>query len=141
MASPYHRKCLKIQNLQNGESSNSPIDSVCIDSALLIFVILNHFCHRTYLLQNGVAHMVTNNGICSLVKTILQNLHWLPVKCVHLNVLLTTYKCIYGETPKYLYDLLLIKKIIPTSLVIRLNSITFIVAGPILQNGLQGLKG
>ena len=71
---------------------------------------INHFQQ----IQNGAAHVVTNNRKYSHIKMILQKL----VKCVHLKTLITTYMCIYDEVPKYHSVLLLIKKIMPTSQVI-----------------------
>ena len=53
----------------------------------------------------------TNYVKYSHVKRILQQLHRLPVKeRVHFKVLITTCKWIYGEVPKYLCDLFLIKE-------------------------------
>ena len=50
-------------------------------------------------------------GKYSHVKTILQKINWLPVKQrIDFKILITTYKCIYSAAPKYLCDLLLIKK-------------------------------
>ena len=54
-----------------------------------LVVGLTHFCHIT---------------------SALYSLHWLPVRFRIHKVLLLTFKCIHGQAPKYLIDLLTVSK-------------------------------
>ena len=76
----------------------------CIDySNYLLYGTADYNINHLQQIQNGVACMVTNNGKYSPIKIILQKLHWLLVnQCIHLNILITAHKCIYGEASKYL---------------------------------------
>ena len=77
----------------------------------LLYGIAGYNINRLQRIQNGAARLVRNNGKYSHVKIIPQKLHWLPVKQrIHFKILITTYRCIYSEAPKYLCDLILIIK-------------------------------
>ena len=76
----------------------------------LLYDRANYNINRFQRIQNDATCMVTNNGKYSHVRIILEKLLWLPVKQrVLFKILITTCKCTYGEAPKYLCDLPLMK--------------------------------
>ena len=119
-------------------------------SSSLVYGIADYNINRLQRIQNGAARLATNNGKHSHVKIILRKLLWLPVnQRIHFKILITTYKCICGEAPKYLCDLLLIKKSgrflrsssqillqVPVSRRRCYGDCAFSVAGPCLWNRL-----
>ena len=61
--------------------------------------------------QNAAARLVTSTPRYCHITPILYELHWLPVKFrINLKLLLITFKALYGMAPKYIADLLNIKK-------------------------------
>ena len=45
------------------------------------------------------------------VTLLLFHLHWLPISyCIMFKILFLTFKCLYGQAPTYLIDLITIKK-------------------------------
>ena len=135
---------LKILDLITGESSISLSDlawnlGVIFDKPInmnshvtSVFVVLNHFCHRTHLLLwsmplwhlvqiivtllYGIALWDRNhlkqiqNAVDHTVTNNYSKINWLLVKQhIHFNILIMTYKYISDESPKYLCDLLITK--------------------------------
>ncbi len=57
--------------------------------------------------QAIVARLVTNSYKYDLITHILKDLHRLPVQQqINFKILLFTFKCLHGQAPKYLQDLL-----------------------------------
>ena len=58
--------------------------------------------------QNYAARILTNTRRFEHITPILRELHWLPITDrIKFKILVTTYKCINGQSPKYLKDLLI----------------------------------
>ena len=63
--------------------------------------------NRLQRLQNTAARIVTRTAKSDHITPVLQDLHWLPVKSrIDFKVLLLTHKCLYGNAPMYLKELL-----------------------------------
>ena len=61
-------------------------------------------------LQNAVAFLVTNVAKYDHITPTLVNLHWLPVTYrVNFKIAMLAHKCIYGNAPEYLKDLIKVK--------------------------------
>ena len=61
--------------------------------------------------QNAAARLVTSTPRYCHITPILYELHWLPVKFrIDFKLLLITFKALYGMAPKYIADLLNIRK-------------------------------
>ncbi len=59
-------------------------------------------------IQNTAVHLVTNSYKYDHITPIFKDLHWLPVQQrINLKILLFTFKCLHGQAPKYLQDLLI----------------------------------
>ena len=62
-------------------------------------------------IQNTAARLVTGTRKYDHITPILRELHWLQVDTrIIFKYLLITFKCIHGLAPKYLSDLLTLKK-------------------------------
>ena len=62
-------------------------------------------------IQNAVARLVTGTLRFCHVTPLLFHLHWLPISYrIKFKILLLTFKCLYGQAPNYLIDLINIKK-------------------------------
>ena len=62
---------------------------------------------KMQIVQNMAAKLVLNCSTMESLTDSLRNLHWLPIRAQIEHKLLTiTYKCLNGEAPDYLYDLL-----------------------------------
>ena len=60
--------------------------------------------------QNATARLILGIGNFSHITPALYELHWLPVSLrIDYKILLLTFKCIYGQAPTYLSDLISIK--------------------------------
>ena len=60
--------------------------------------------------QNAAARLILGIGKFSHITPALYELHWLPVSLrIDFKILLLTFKCIYGQAPTYLSDLISIK--------------------------------
>ncbi len=58
-------------------------------------------------IQNTVACLITHTGKNEHITPVLRELHWLPVeKRIIFKVVLLTFKCLHGQAPSYLSDLL-----------------------------------
>ena len=61
-------------------------------------------------LQNAAARLVSNVAKYDHIIPTLVNLHWLPVKYrVNFKIAMLAHKCIYGNAPDYLNDLIKVK--------------------------------
>ena len=62
-------------------------------------------------IQNAAARLVTGTPRFCHVTPLLFHLHWLPISYrIKFKILLLTFKCLYGQAPNYLIDLITIKK-------------------------------
>ena len=62
-------------------------------------------------IQNAAARLVTGTPRFCHVTPLLFHLHWLPISYrIKFQILLLTFKCLYGQAPNYLIDLINIKK-------------------------------
>ncbi len=62
---------------------------------------------RLQLLQNKAARIISRTGKYEHITPVLQKLHWLPVRYrIEYKVLLLVFKCLYGDAPCYLKELL-----------------------------------
>ncbi len=58
-------------------------------------------------IQNTAAHLVTNLNKYDHITPMLKGLHWLPVQQqINFKILLFKFKCLPGQAPKYLQNLL-----------------------------------
>ena len=64
--------------------------------------------NKLQLIQNAAARMIAGIKKRDHIKPTLKRLHWLPIEMRAIyKVLLITYKCIHGQGPEYLAELLL----------------------------------
>ena len=57
--------------------------------------------------QNVAARLVTNTPRICRITPILKDLHWLPIKYrLEFQIVLLTFKCLYGLASQYLVDLI-----------------------------------
>ena len=62
--------------------------------------------------QNAAARIVTNTHRFEHITPIIRQLHWLPVSYrINFKILLLTFKVLHGLSPKYLQDLVSIRKV------------------------------
>ena len=62
-------------------------------------------------IQNAAARLVTGTPRFCHVTPLLCHLHWLLTSDrIKFKILLLTFKCLYGQAPNYLIDLITIKK-------------------------------
>ena len=62
---------------------------------------------RLQRVQNVAAKLVQNKSRRDSVTQCMLHLHWLPIKSrIEYKILALTHKCVYGEAPKYLTDLI-----------------------------------
>ena len=58
--------------------------------------------------QNIAAKVVLKKGKYTSSKDSLQTLHWLPIKShINFKIAVLVYKCMHGQAPEYLQDLLI----------------------------------
>ena len=62
-------------------------------------------------IENATARLVTGSYRFCLVTPLLYHLHWLPVTYrIKFKILLLTFKCLYGQAPNYLINLITVRK-------------------------------
>ena len=62
--------------------------------------------------QNAAARIVSNTHRFDHITPILRQLHWLPVSYrIHFKIMLLTFKALHGLSPKYIQDLVSIRKV------------------------------
>lgn len=73
----------------------------------LLYNIPNYQIQKLQLLQNHAARIITRQKKSCHITPFLMELHWLPVKFrIEYKILLQVFKCLHGEGPKYLTELL-----------------------------------
>ena len=66
---------------------------------------------RLQMVQNCAARLVTGVKRREHITPVLHSLHWLPVQCrIDFKVLLLVFKCLNGNAPAYLSDMLQFKE-------------------------------
>ena len=71
----------------------------------------DYLINRLQHIQNSAARLVTRTRKHEHITPVLQKLHWLPViHRIDFKVLMLTYKCLHGQAPTYLSDLLVVTK-------------------------------
>ena len=74
-------------------------------------------------IQNSAARLITRTKRCESISPVLYNLHWLPVnKRIMFKILVITFKCIHGNSPDYIQELISLYK---SSRVLRSSSKNF----------------
>ncbi len=61
---------------------------------------------RLQYVQNSAARVLTSTRCSAHITPLLVDLHWLLASCIHLKLLLLTFKALNGFAPPYLADLL-----------------------------------
>ena len=62
---------------------------------------------RLQRVKNVAAKLVLNKSCRDSVTECMVHLHWLPIKSrIDYKILTLTHKCVHGEAPKYLTDLI-----------------------------------
>ena len=62
---------------------------------------------KLQLLQNSAAKVVKRKRKFDHITEDMKNMHWLPIKArIKFKILLITWKCLHGQGPKYLEDIL-----------------------------------
>ena len=75
----------------------------------LLYGLPNSHIMKLQRIQNAAARLVTPR-FCH-VTPLLFHLHWLTISYrIKFKILLLTFKCLYGQAPNYLIDLITIKK-------------------------------
>ena len=77
----------------------------------LLYGLPNSHIMKLQRIQNAAARLVTGTPKFCHVTPLLFHLHWLPISYrIKFKILLLTFKCLYGQAPNYLIDLITIKK-------------------------------
>ena len=77
----------------------------------LLYGLPNSHIMKLQRIQNAAARLVTGTPRFCHVTPLLFHLHWLPISYrIKFKILLLTFKCLYGQAPNYLIDLITIKK-------------------------------
>ena len=77
----------------------------------LLYGLPNSHIMKLQRIQNAAARLVTGTLRFCHVTPLLFHLHWLPISYrIKFTILLLTFKCLYGQAPNYLIDLISIKK-------------------------------
>ena len=77
----------------------------------LLYDLPNSHIMKLQRIQNAAARLVTGTPRFCHVTPLLFHLHWLPISYrIKFKILLLTFKCLYGQAPNYLIDLITIKK-------------------------------
>ena len=67
--------------------------------------------HKFRSVQNMVAKLILNKDKQDSVTECFVKLHWLPIRTrIHFKILTLTYKCLNGQAPEYLSDLLTVNE-------------------------------
>ena len=73
----------------------------------LLYGLANSHIMKLQRIQNAAARLVTRTPRFCHVTPLLFHLHWLPIS---FRIKFLTFKCLYGQAPNYLIDLITIKK-------------------------------
>ena len=100
-----------IRNILNEDTTHTPVLSLImshLDYCNAIFYGLPEVdLKRLQRVQNIAAKLVLNKSHRDSVTQYMFHLHWLPIKSrIDYKILTLTHKCVYGEAPKYLTDLI-----------------------------------
>ena len=77
----------------------------------LLYGLPNSHIMKLQRIQHAAARLVTGTPRFCHVTPLLLHLHWLPISYrIKFKILLLTFKCLYGQAPNYLIDLITIKK-------------------------------
>ena len=77
----------------------------------LLYGLPNSHIMKLQRIQNAAARLVTGTLRFCHVTPLLFHLHWLPISYrIKFKILLLSFKCLYGQAPNYLIDLITIKK-------------------------------
>lgn len=82
--------------------------SSCLDYCNSLFYGLpNYMLKKLQMVQNAAARLILKGSKYDHVTPFLKELHWLPITYrIKYKILLITYKCLNGQGPAYLCDLL-----------------------------------
>ena len=100
-----------IRNLLSDSSAAQLVHSL-VTSRLdhcnsLLYGLPDNKLNRLQRVQNIAARIITRTSKSEHITPVLQNLHWLPVKCQILyKMLVLAYQVLHESAPKYLCDLL-----------------------------------
>ena len=100
-----------IRNILNEDTTHTLVLSLVmshLDYCNAIFYGLPEVdLKRLQRVQNVAAKLVLNKSHRDSVTQCMLHLHWLPIKLrIEYKILALTHKCVYGEAPKYLTDLI-----------------------------------
>ena len=100
-----------IRNILNEDTTHTLVLSLVmshLDYCNAIFYGLPEVdLKRLQRVQNVAAKLVLNKSRRDSVTQCMFHLHWLPIKLrIEYKILALTHKCVYGEAPKYLTDLI-----------------------------------
>ena len=86
--------------------------SSCVDYCnSLLYGLPAYQLNKLQRVQNAPARLIFKESKYCLLRTLLYNLHWLPVKFrIDFKILLLTYKAINGLAPFYLQELISLKE-------------------------------
>ena len=104
-------KIRRIRHLLNTDTTASLCLSLCISHLdycnAVLYNIPKVTLDKLQHIQNMCACLVLRKSKRDSISECLKQLHWLPVKQrVHFKILVLTYKCLHGQGPAYLIDLL-----------------------------------
>ena len=100
-----------IRNILNEDTTHTLVLSLVmshLDYCNAIFYGLPEVdLKRLQRVQNVAAKLVLSKSCRDSVTKCMLHLHWLPIKSrIEYKILILTHKCVYGEAPKYLTDLI-----------------------------------
>ena len=102
---------------------------LCVHRLILIILCNTDFqtqLQRLQRIQNAAAHVIYKKSKYEQVTPLLYELHWLPVSYIILfKLLVLTFKCIHGDAPIYLSNLITIKPI--STFCLRSNEMPYLL--------------
>ena len=74
---------------------------------MVLYGVTKHNTNRIQLVQNAAARLITKSPRKEHITPILKQLHWLPIyHRIRYKILVTCFKCLHGQGPDYLTELL-----------------------------------
>ena len=100
-----------IRNILNKDTAHTLVPSLIMSHLnycnAIFYGLTEVDLKRLQRVQNEAAKLVLNKSLRDIITQCMFHLHWLPIKSrIDYKILTLTHKCVYGEAPKYLTDLI-----------------------------------
>ena len=115
---PFYSRCMQVNSLRLLRTISqifmltlmTPRNIYLSSRTLLLVGVPSTQLSKLQRLQNAAARLVSNVEKYDHITPTLVHLHWLPVTYrVNFKIAILAHKCIYGNAPEYLKDLIKVK--------------------------------